>query len=192
MLVSGTLLYLANVSEYSVVFYNGEELFVRLQILECFLTITERRAVSNTTRCLRLSRPSLSHRLVSLRGRLKGRLFIHNGHGVALARSNRLLHEGTVRVVSLIRGTRSRVRSDRRRVSNGVCVNNDRAGTVQFVTRATEGLRGVRPCVRCRVCDNGSSSIVRHLSGKLLSFNVLVRPVSRTGCSSVGLPARSV
>lgn len=165
---------------------------VRVEILRCFLAVTERRDVSKTTRFLRVARPALSERVGRLRRRLNGRLFVENGQGVALASSNVLLEGQTRRVVRLIRGARSRVGASAARFDNSVCVNNNRAGNVQVVAHTVDGTRSRRPLLGFRLFDNGTRSIASHLSGNLLSFKILIRPAGVSGCSFVGLPAGSV
>lgn len=161
----------------------GEDLLVRVSGCEGFLTVIRTNDVASTSRFIRVTRPTLSGRLGSLRKCFNAGLVVaaEKDGRLVLASTKGVLCRGTGCVYSLRSVTQVRVSSVDSKGQNALHVDTTGSHSSVFVGAYLRPFRSLFPGIICRVCRNDMGRRSRRLLSNVARLNVLDIPLVRRG-----------
>ncbi len=152
---------------------------MEIRVLRYFLAVAREGSITQASRALHVTQPTLSRQLMELEAELGQTLFIRGSRSVTLTEEGLLLRQRAEEITSLIDKTKTEFSAmDDASVSGEVRIGCGESQVIRIVARTFKELSCTYPLIRSRIYSGNGPAVLDMLDKGLTDFAVVFAPFS--------------
>lgn len=165
----------------------GHHMF-ELRTLRYFLTFVQEGGVSNASKALHITQPTLSRQLAELEKNIGGSLYVKNSRRIQLTEQGSILYEYAKTIVELCDHAEEQLSAPNGEISGTIRIGAGETTAMKIIAQAASAIQADHPKLSIHITSGASMDLMENLNKGLLDFMLECETKSRPGYESLKLP----
>ncbi len=161
-----------------------------IRVLRYFLAVAREENISNASKTLHVTQPTLSRQLMELETELGVKLFLRSSGNrtITLTEEGMLLRKRAEEIVDLVEKTESELVAPGESISGSIHIGSGETHVIGLLSREIKGIRTAHPRIHFHFFSGNADDVTERLDQGLLDFGVLAEPSNISKYNSISLP----
>ena len=163
---------------------------IETRLLYYFLTVARERNITNASKALHITQPTLSRQMTLLEEEIGAKLFVRDSRPLSLTQEGLLLRRRAEEILELVEKTQAEISAQEEQVEGTVSVGCGELASGKLLMALTAAFSRQYPRVTFDVYTANADQIRRRMDNGLTDVGVLLEPVDMDRYDYIRLPVK--
>lgn len=160
---------------------------MELRVLSYFLTVAQEKNISNASKILHVSQPTISRQLKDLEEELNTKLFIRGNRQITLTKDGEYLFNQAQQILTLTNKTVNNLHGQHE-LSGSLYIGGAETQNMRSIGRAVTDLHQQYPKILTNIVSDNAEGVRNNLDSGVLDFGIVLDPVNKHDYNFINLP----